>query len=345
MKRRLLWGAIKLLAALIVVAVAASAYLFYRAMPAYSGDGDLAGPLGGDARLARRLRRAAHLRRLDGRRGARARLSPRQRAPLSDGDQPPRRPGPARRDRRPRPHRRRPLHPHARLLSPGRAQLRGAVADGAEARLQAYADGVNAFLDTHQNALPPEFLILGDHPEPWKPADTLVWGKLMALAAQQQLQARGAARRARAEAAGRSGRLALPGAAAGCADHHRAGRQRRPRRASRPRGDRLGDAIGDLIGLRRGASNEWVVVGRAHRRPASRSSPTIRISNSARRSSGISRASSRREGSVKGAHGARARRSCCSARTIDRLGLHHRRHRHAGSLRRDGRSRPIPSNI
>ena len=56
-----------------------------------------------------------------------------------------------------------------------------ALSPDAQARLQAYADGVNAFLDAHAGALPPEFLILGDKPEPWKPADSLVWGKLMAL--------------------------------------------------------------------------------------------------------------------------------------------------------------------
>src|SRR5208282_66028 len=56
-----------------------------------------------------------------------------------------------------------------------------ALSPWAQARLQAYADGVNAFLETHKNALPPEFLILGDTPEPWKPADTMVWGKLISL--------------------------------------------------------------------------------------------------------------------------------------------------------------------
>ena len=62
----------------------------------------------------------------------------------------------------------------------------------AQKRLQAYADGVNAFLDSHRSALPPEFLITGDRPEPWKPADSLVFGKLLSLRALQQLQARGA---------------------------------------------------------------------------------------------------------------------------------------------------------
>ncbi|MBV9861074.1 MAG: penicillin acylase family protein [Alphaproteobacteria bacterium] len=45
--------------------------------------------------------------------------------------------------------------------------------------LDAYAAGVNAFLATRRGALPPEFLMLRFAPEPWRPADTLVWGKLM----------------------------------------------------------------------------------------------------------------------------------------------------------------------
>lgn len=46
--------------------------------------------------------------------------------------------------------------------------------------LEAYARGVNAFLDARLGPLPPEFLILGVKPEPWRPADSLVWIKLMA---------------------------------------------------------------------------------------------------------------------------------------------------------------------
>jgi penicillin G amidase len=47
--------------------------------------------------------------------------------------------------------------------------------------LEAYAAGVNAFLAARHGALPPEFLLLRFAPEPWRPADTLVWGKLMDL--------------------------------------------------------------------------------------------------------------------------------------------------------------------
>ncbi len=58
---------------------------------------------------------------------------------------------------------------------------------GAEERaaLQAYADGVNAFISTHLDRLPLEFTLLGWTgaswtPEPWTPVDSLVWGKVMA---------------------------------------------------------------------------------------------------------------------------------------------------------------------
>ncbi|PJI44285.1 penicillin acylase family protein [Ferrovibrio sp.] len=46
--------------------------------------------------------------------------------------------------------------------------------------LQAYADGVNAFLASRNGPLPPEFLIFDVTPEPWTPADSLGWLKMMA---------------------------------------------------------------------------------------------------------------------------------------------------------------------
>lgn len=51
----------------------------------------------------------------------------------------------------------------------------------ARALLDAYAEGVNAYLSHRSGALPPEFLLLGYTPERWRPADSLVWGRLMAL--------------------------------------------------------------------------------------------------------------------------------------------------------------------
>ena len=49
------------------------------------------------------------------------------------------------------------------------------------AALTAYADGVNAYLSTHKGRLPVEFTVLGVEPQPWKPLDSLTWGKMMAL--------------------------------------------------------------------------------------------------------------------------------------------------------------------
>lgn len=47
--------------------------------------------------------------------------------------------------------------------------------------LEAYAAGVNAWIKHHRGPLPPEFLILRYRPEPWRPVDTVLWGRLMAL--------------------------------------------------------------------------------------------------------------------------------------------------------------------
>src|SRR6266404_9090509 len=44
--------------------------------------------------------------------------------------------------------------------------------------LDAYANGVNAFIDSART-LPPEFAILQYKPQPWRPADSLAVGKLM----------------------------------------------------------------------------------------------------------------------------------------------------------------------
>ncbi len=47
--------------------------------------------------------------------------------------------------------------------------------------LDAYAEGVNAFIAEPGGPLPLEFQLLRYRPEPWRPADSLVWGRLMAL--------------------------------------------------------------------------------------------------------------------------------------------------------------------
>lgn len=49
----------------------------------------------------------------------------------------------------------------------------------AQASVQAYADGVNAYLAQTGGKLPLEFKIMGIDPQPWTPVDSLVFGKLV----------------------------------------------------------------------------------------------------------------------------------------------------------------------
>ncbi len=55
------------------------------------------------------------------------------------------------------------------------------LSEQTRAVLEAYARGVNAWLNGRAGALPPEYTLLGVGPEPWTVADSLVWLKLMAL--------------------------------------------------------------------------------------------------------------------------------------------------------------------
>jgi penicillin amidase len=47
--------------------------------------------------------------------------------------------------------------------------------------LEAYAAGVNAYIESHRGRLPLEFTILGVDPAAWTPLDSLTWGKVMAF--------------------------------------------------------------------------------------------------------------------------------------------------------------------
>jgi len=49
-----------------------------------------------------------------------------------------------------------------------------------KAQLQAYADGVNQWRETSGQFLPVEYMLLGIEPEPWRPEDSVLWGKGMA---------------------------------------------------------------------------------------------------------------------------------------------------------------------
>ena len=54
------------------------------------------------------------------------------------------------------------------------------LSPAAQATLEAYAYGVNAGL-AQQTMPPPEFLAMRITPEPWRPSDSLLWARLMAL--------------------------------------------------------------------------------------------------------------------------------------------------------------------
>lgn len=76
-----------------------------------------------------------------------------------------------------------PLDRFARTLGLERlaeATLRG-LDPATRAGLEAYAAGVNAYLQHHSGAWPPEFTVLGAAPAPWRPVDSLLWSELMAL--------------------------------------------------------------------------------------------------------------------------------------------------------------------
>ncbi|EKV31610.1 penicillin acylase like protein [Caenispirillum salinarum AK4] len=56
-----------------------------------------------------------------------------------------------------------------------------ALGDEARAALDAYAAGVNAWLRRRDSWLPPPLTLLDVRPDPWTPADSLVWQRLMAF--------------------------------------------------------------------------------------------------------------------------------------------------------------------
>ena len=60
-----------------------------------------------------------------------------------------------------------------------KAQFDGLTPE-AKVLLQAYADGVNAYVRDAMGARPPEFVILGVQPGLWEPIDTVAWGIIMA---------------------------------------------------------------------------------------------------------------------------------------------------------------------
>ncbi|HVP43757.1 MAG TPA: penicillin acylase family protein [Terriglobales bacterium] len=62
------------------------------------------------------------------------------------------------------------------LLGPMAARAAAALSAADRADLEAYAAGVNAYIESHRDNLPVEFRVLRYSPGPWKPADSLLLG-------------------------------------------------------------------------------------------------------------------------------------------------------------------------
>jgi len=176
---RLVKGALKLVVTLIVLAVLATGYLFYRAMPDYAGKDVLPG-LAAEVRVWRDgygvphifannmndaartlgfLHASERLYQMElSRRAGQGRLAEMVGPELLGVDK------------------------FLRTLGFYRLAQSSfsALSPEAQGRLKAYAEGVNAYLAAHSSALPPEFLLTSVAPELWTPADSLVWMKLMA---------------------------------------------------------------------------------------------------------------------------------------------------------------------
>ncbi len=221
--RRLIKWAASLALALVVFATLAGAYLFYRAMPAYSGAERLPG-LSSEARVWRDAYGVPHIFAGSMDDAARAlgylhasermfqmdilrRVGQGRMAEIRGADL-------------------LPVDKFIRTMGFYREAERSlsALSPWAQKRLEAYAEGVNAFLASH--ALPPEFLLAGDRPEPWKPADSLVIGKIEAYQLSQNFKLKLLRARLTAKLGEERANWLFPGAAAWRSNHDAAGDQR-----------------------------------------------------------------------------------------------------------------------
>ncbi len=252
---RLVWGAIRLLVALVVVAGIAGAYLFWRAMPTYSGSEKLPG-LSAQVRVWRDAYAVPHIFAASMDDAARAlgylhaserlfqmelqrRVGQGRLAEVQGVDE-------------------LEVDKFIRTLGLYHAAETsfGALSPWAQKRFKAYADGVNAYLDTHRDALPPEFLVAGVRPAPWRPADSLVWGKLMALELSNNYPIEALRARLRQKFGPEQAQWLLPGQSPGDPVTTLPALS-----SSHASADSVLDEIGALTGLGQGASNEWVVSG------------------------------------------------------------------------------------
>jgi penicillin G amidase len=129
-----------------------------------------------------------------------------------------------------------------------------ALSPSAQKRLEAYAEGVNAFLASH--ALPPEFLVAGDSPEPWKPADSLVIGKIEAYQLSRSYKIKLLRARLAQKLGSEQESWLFP--SRGPSDPITTLPAKSETHAS---GDSIDDKLGALTAIGQGASNEWVIAG------------------------------------------------------------------------------------
>ncbi len=250
---RLVKWAASLAIALVVLAALAGFYLFYRAMPAYSGVEKLPG-LSAEVRVWRDAHGVPHVfagsmddaARALGylhagermfqmeilRRVGQGRMAEIRGPELLDVDRFIRTLG---------------------LYREAEASL-SALSPSAQKRLEAYAEGVNAYLANRP--LPPEFLLAGDRPEPWKPADSLVIAKIEAYQLSQNFKLKLLRARLLRKLGPEQESWMFPGAKPGdpittlpaTSETHASA-------------ESIDDKLGALTGIGKGASNEWVIAG------------------------------------------------------------------------------------
>ena len=216
-----------LVLALVVVATLAGAYLFYRAMPTYSGSEKLPG-LSAEVRVWRDAYGVPHIFAASMDDAARA---------LGY------------------------LHASERLfqmeiqrrVGQGRiAEIRGADLSAVDKFIRTlgfYREAESSFsalspwaqkrsrptptastpFSRATGALPPEFLLAGDSPEPWKPADSLVIGKMRPISCPEQLQDQAPARPPLSQAWIGTGKLAVSACKAWRSHHDPADEKRHSR--------------------------------------------------------------------------------------------------------------------
>ena len=250
---RLVKWATSLAIALVVLAALAGFYLFYRAMPAYSGVEKLPG-LSAEVRVWRDAHGVPHVfagsmddaARALGylhagermfqmeilRRVGQGRMAEIRGPELLDVDRFIRTLG---------------------LYREAEASL-SALSPSAQKRLEAYAEGVNAYLANRP--LPPEFLLAGDRPEPWKPANSLVIAKIEAYQLSQNFKLKLLRARLLRKLGPEQESWMFPGAKPGdpittlpaTSETHASA-------------ESIDDKLGALTGIGKGASNEWVIAG------------------------------------------------------------------------------------